>query len=120
MHRFQISRTTVDSKKEMHYSSRYDDRELIKGEDEKAKLDWLTRKIQSEIAFCGGDIVKLERLQERYHSDGRQAKADDNMPYYLRYAQSYELLKLRIEALYLKYKPVTDDGRFNQEFIAPL
>lgn len=66
-------------------SSRYDDRELVVGENQQEKLDDLSQHLNEEIDACSNDPVKLDRLATRYESDAAAAKAENNMGYFMRY-----------------------------------
>lgn len=102
--------TTVDSNKDINYSTRYDDRELVKSGTEEEKLDWLAAKISGEIMLSSDNIFKLERLRERYWSDGLEALSDGAMGYYMRYVAGYERIKILSEAFYLPFHPVNNKG----------
>jgi hypothetical protein len=84
----------------LDYSTRYDDKELIPGTN-RQKLDFLSLKIDSEVMDACDDILKLERLNDRYDSDGLEAKKDGDMAYYMRYLRACERINNIINAWYL-------------------
>lgn len=119
MHRFLATKngTTCDANKDIYYSTRYDDRELIKGYCDQSKLDWLSKKIDGEITLCSHNIPKLERLQERYESDGVAAQADDNIAYYMRYVKGYDRINIILTSYYNSQRPVSKEGKLNVDSI---
>jgi hypothetical protein len=115
MHRFRNTdgTTKVPSSRNLNYSTRYDDKDLISGKTERRKLDWLTAKLAEEIEQSSNDINKMERLQQRYLEDGLSAQADHALAYQMRYLRAYETLGILIDAFYLPYRPVSDEGKQN-------
>ena len=91
--------------KDIRYSTRYEDQELIKEGSYELKLDLLSRNLNNEISLCAGNVLKLERLQDRYVEDGVLARAQDEMGYFQRYVFAYERIKVLVEAHYLPYQP---------------
>lgn len=115
MYQFQKTKngTTCDSSRDIHYSTRYDDREFIRCPTEQGKLDWLTKKIEGEITLCSDNIEKLERLRDRYQSDGIAAQADNNMAYYMRYVRGYDRINIILDSYYNCHRPVSMEGKQN-------
>ena len=110
MQKFQNESQVEDSKRNLDYSTRYDDREFSTRND-KDELEWLSDKLNMEILEAKNNIHKMERLQERYHSDGIAAQAENRMGYYMRYTEAYERLKRMIESFYNQHHPVSDEGK---------
>lgn len=110
MGKFRSDGTSVDANKDINLSTRYDDRELIKG-TENQKLDELSDHLEAEVTLSSNDILKMERLQERYYSDGLSAKADKCIGYWMRYVKAYEHLNILISSFYLPFIPVTSRGK---------
>jgi hypothetical protein len=97
--RSEDSEGLVDRKTDINYSTRYDDRELQDGTLEE-RLNDLSEHLNEEIEGSYSNIQKLERLGERYYSDGMAAQADDNMGYYMRYVRAYERIRNLVEAAF--------------------
>jgi hypothetical protein len=110
MHRFQKTGVKSDSDKDFTRSTRYEDQELIKCDNEKQKLDHLSYNIEIEIELSSANIMKMERLQERYFYDGMLANVANAVGYYMRYQEAYERLGRLIEARYAPFHPVTNSG----------
>ena len=91
---------SVDTQRDINFSTRYDDRKEIQWGDERSKLEFLSDKLTGEINLCSDRLDKLERLEERYHSDALAAKADDNMAYIMRYTRALTRIRNLINAHY--------------------
>jgi hypothetical protein len=114
MNRFQLDNgTTVDSSRDIHYSTRYDDREFVRGGNNKEKLDWLSTKLEGEISLSSTSIIKLERLRDRYQSDGLAAQAENDIGFYMRYVHAYERINIILENYYRPLHPVGKGGKLN-------
>lgn len=100
MNHFTPSGLKVNHDRDMDYSTRYDDRELTTKKNLTAQLDWLEQKLHNEIMLCSHDVLKLERLEERYWSDGLAAAAHKDFPYRMRYIEAHEHVTLLIHSHY--------------------
>jgi hypothetical protein len=114
--RFRKSKTKAqDPVHDLDYSSRYDDFNYNPELSNEEKLDWLGDKLKNEVTLCSHDIVKLERLEERYRSDATAAQEDKNMGCYIRYNTALTRIKVILENLYRSLKPVRKDGTQNEQ-----
>lgn len=100
MDRFTEGGTTVSSERDMDYSTRYDDRDLLQNRTNKEKLDWLSVKLHNEIMLSCESILKMERLRQQYLSDASLAHEDKNIGYEARYIEACERLDILIHAAY--------------------
>jgi hypothetical protein len=80
-------------------STRYDDRDLIYGTKQERLLK-LSDLLNNEITYCDKDPIKLDRLIERYSSDARAARVDNNMAYFMRYDAAIQRAQIIERSIY--------------------
>lgn len=107
------SKTDIDSKRDLHLSTYYEDQLLIEDGTKESRLDELSGNLDIEISLASDNILKLERLQERYLQDSDQSRLANNMGYYIRYWNAYERVTTLIEARYAPFRPVLNNGKQN-------
>jgi hypothetical protein len=102
-----------DAKRDLGLSTYYDDQLAWKNGNKESRLDALENNLDIEITLSSDNILKMEKLQERYFEDLERASKDDDMGCYIRFKNAYDRVTTLVEARYAPFRPVLDSGKQN-------
>jgi hypothetical protein len=103
----------IEAKRDLGLSTDYDDQKHHKCGTRESRLDALTNNLDIEITLAGGNIIKMEKLEERYYIHCFQSIEDDDMGFHMRYLNAHDRIKTLVASFYAPFRPVLNDGSQN-------